>query len=198
MEVENKILINLSLVCKDWQNIIVNDTIWIDKMNILLRSRINVEPSDADGHLAESRFSLIRHYFGSVTDLFPPKTVYYLLLPRLERFSNDNIILAQFTADQIRTPKQNIWTPWLNHNVIARPDTLWKFIFTVIRYPSWIYPFFIPGYYEDSSFPFTAKDPFGSYRVNKMLRIIIVSIYVVLLLIERVLKGFSKPDLTYC
>jgi hypothetical protein len=169
LDTKNKDLLSLSLVCKYWHNIISNGNIWTEKFNILLR----IETNSTEKYEPESTEEMLRHFFGCASDLFPPKIVYYLLLPKLQYINSEEVIIPQFTTDLIRIPKQNLWTPWLNHNIMERPDTIWKFIYTAIRYPRWIYLLFVTAYTTpDAEFPFMAKHLFSSWKIHKLLLVI--------------------------
>jgi hypothetical protein len=75
---------------------------------------------------------------------------------------------------------------------MERPDTLWKFIYTAIRYPRWIYLLFVTAYKTlDAEFPFTAKHLFSSWKIHKSMLVISVS-NICYRLFDRCCKGGSN------
>lgn len=96
----------------------------------------------------------ILQQFGS---RFPPKITYFFCKNRITRsirryeieldkngecfrFQQQKLFVA--IPEELRRVENNeIYVPWLNQDVIKNPQVLWKFLWTAIRYPSWIYGF---------------------------------------------------------
>jgi hypothetical protein len=162
-------LSNLSLVCREWNKFVSDSNIWLKMVNL---KWMKIKSKATDLH--------IHKIFQSTARLFTPKLSYALLnyrIPIYNYYANGSVlgdvVFREFPADLIKLRSNKLlWVPWLNHNILERPETLWKFIYTTIRYPKWIHP--LLAYWTPDPTHRNSLDPFAIRQVDKKLSTIAV------------------------
>jgi hypothetical protein len=118
-------LSNLSLVCREWNKFVSDNNIWLKMVN-LKWMKIKSKATDLHIHII----------FQSTARLFTPKLSYALLnyrIPIYNYYANGSVLgdvtFREFPADLMKLRSNKfLWVPWLNHNILERPETLRKFI----------------------------------------------------------------------
>lgn len=162
----------LSLVCREWNEKISKHEIWFHYMTA---KWINFKHKARDIQLNK--------IFRSTAAVLSPKLSYAVLryrMPLYNYYASGSVLLGdmeflEFPADLIPLrSNKNLWVPWLNHNITKRPETLWKFLYSIIRHPKWIYP--LLAYRTPDATHKHDLDPLAVTQIDKLLLYIAVRI----------------------
>lgn len=167
MSFKDEELLNLSLTSKYWHKIISQHPSWLKE-----RLAFKIKQNYPDVHEEIEGWPNKLDLFGA-DELFSPKIAYFLVIRRSSPMNMSTVhhTLTRFSNNSQRYKVDQLYFPWLNHNLAQRPETLWKFIKTILIYPVWLYPFIIWRYIKKAT---RSADLKNRTRISELLFVLFV------------------------
>lgn len=134
----NEALLELSTTCKSWNDRISTSSSWLNERLQKYYTTARVKhPGDDEDPEHEAKQRAYEADLLGADRVFSPKIAYYFIIRRSNPPTYRRITRHQIPSDL--KLNNDLWVPWLDHNLIRRPDTLWTFIKTILICPKWIY-----------------------------------------------------------
>lgn len=189
-------LLNISLTCKHWHKFISQHSTWL-KERLPHKIREINENIARDENLHYYTQPIEEFDMLGADEVFSPKMAYFVLLTRT--FPRRESQYSRFSTDLQRAKSDQLYVPWINHNLIQRPETFWQFIKTILIAPEWLYPFIVLRLTKKFS---RTKDQKFRKRILPLFCLLAVSpiihrIYFRIIIIKLVLKQVIKANFLF-
>jgi hypothetical protein len=131
-------LLHLSLTCKRWNKFISENQAWLNVRLPYQVRKIELQDLDREVTLVPREVDLL-----GTDQVFSPKLAYFFLAKRDYPGNGRFWIYTRFSSDLYRYKDDQLYVPWINHNLLQRPRTLWQFIKTLLIAPEWLSPLLV-------------------------------------------------------
>lgn len=173
----NKELLELSSTCKLWYNRISNNSSWLDER---LKSHYSNIRNDAPEPDQDARHREYEADLLGADHVFSPKISFYFIKHRSDTTKLRIGARFRISPDLFGVKDKKLYVPWMDHNLLRRPDTFWSLIKTLLICPKWIYTFFMAK--NRSSKRSLVLDRSNSQRISFLFGVLSVrEIYIVIL-----------------
>eukprot|EP00029_Vermamoeba_vermiformis_P007688 TRINITY_DN3396_c0_g1_i1.p1 TRINITY_DN3396_c0_g1~~TRINITY_DN3396_c0_g1_i1.p1 ORF type:complete len:419 (-),score=-2.45 TRINITY_DN3396_c0_g1_i1:60-1316(-) len=163
-----KQLLDLSLTCKNFYARISNHSSWLNAR--LKKYYVSVS---IDGYESADQIDWRVNY---ETDLlgadrvFSPKLAYFFILKRSDEPTNRLRQRVAISPNLFELKNKNLYVPWMDHNLIKKPETFWQFIKTILICPTWIYPLLASQHRRGKLS--MALDRFNSPKISRLFHLL--------------------------